>query len=237
LSIRVSGPRLFLVPQLTEVEWTIRPLLEEWAEVASYDPARAAERGPVRRESLVDAGLERLEKQGWDRFFIVGDTFGSATAVRIAHARRGAVDGIALGHACLSWDMEGERAPINRELWAAMAQLMNQDVNSFVRYGITQLTQGSYDERVARQMVERVPPDQLQALWEMIRDHPEPMGELLREIDRPLLLAKHEGCLMFTDAGFEDACASFPAAGTVTVDKAPSADERFAGALREFCDG
>ena len=230
----MSGPRLFLVPQLTEVEWTIRPLLEEWAEVASYDPARAVEGGPVRREALVEAGLERLEDLGWVRFLVIGDTFGTATAVRIAHARQDSVDGIALGHACLSWDMEGDRAPINNELWAAMAQLMSQDVNSFVRYGITQLTQGSYDEEVARQMVERVPAGQLEALWTMIRDQREPIGELLGEIDRPLLLAKHEGCLMFTDVGFEDARAEFPSARTVAVERAPSADEGFATALQEF---
>ena len=233
----MAAPQLFLVPQLTEVEWTIRPLLEEWAEVASYDPARSVASGPVSREALVDAGLEHLESQGWDHFFIVGDTFGTATAVRIARARRDAVEGIALGHASLSWDMEGDRAPINPELWAAMAQLISQDVNSFVRYGITQLTQGSYDEEVARQMVERVPSAQLQAMWSMIRDDHEPIGALLAEIDRPLLLAKHEGCLMFTDSGFDDICAAFPSASTAAVDGAPSADEGFAAALREFCAG
>ena len=66
---------------------------------------------------------------------MVGDTFGTATAVRIAHARRDAVQGIALGHASLSWDMDADRAPLNRELWEAMAQLMGQDATSFVRYG------------------------------------------------------------------------------------------------------
>jgi hypothetical protein len=83
-------------------------------------------------------------------------------------------------------------------------------------------------------MVERVPAGQLEALWNMIRDQREPIGELLGEIDRPLLLAKHEGCLMFTDAGFEDVRAEFPSARTVAVERAPSADEGFARALREF---
>jgi pimeloyl-ACP methyl ester carboxylesterase len=233
----MSAPRLFLVPQWSEVEWTIRPLLDEWAEVASYDPARSVAGGPVGRESLVEAGLEHLDSQGWDRFFVVGDTFGTATAVRIALARREAVEGIALGHASLSWDMEGDRAPINSELWAAMAQLMSQDAGAFVRYGITQLTQGSFDEEVARQLVDRVPPDQLHAFWTLIRDDHEPIGEVLGELDRPLLLAKHHGCLMFTDAGFDDMRAAFPSARTVGVEKAPCADEDFAGALREFCAG
>jgi hypothetical protein len=35
----VTRPRLLLVPEFTEVEWTqIRPQLDEWADVASYDP-------------------------------------------------------------------------------------------------------------------------------------------------------------------------------------------------------
>jgi hypothetical protein len=233
----MSAPRLFLVPQWSEVEWTIRPLLEEWAEVASYDPARSVAGRAVSRESLVDAGLEHLDSQGWDRFFVVGDTFGTATAVRVARARRDAVEGIALGHASLSWNMEGDRAPINSELWAAMSQLMSQDAGAFVRYGITQLTQGSFDEEVAQQLVERVPPDQLHAFWSLIRDHPEPIGDMLGELDRPVLLAKHQGCLMFTDAGFDDMDAAFPSARTVAVDRAPCADEAFAEALREFCAG
>ena len=30
-------PRLLLVPSFTELEWGIRPELEEWAEVVSFD--------------------------------------------------------------------------------------------------------------------------------------------------------------------------------------------------------
>jgi hypothetical protein len=231
----VSGVRLFLVPQWTSAEWTIWPLLEEWAEVASYEPADSVEGGPVSRDRLVDAGLEALDGLGWDRFFVVGDTFGTATAVRMAGSRREGLQGLALGHACLDWGMDGERAPLNREVFAAMSQLISQDAASFVRYGITQLTQGGYDEDVARQMVDRVPPGQLQEAWEIIRDHPEPIGDMLRALDAPLLLAKHEGCLMFTDAGFEDVGAAFPSARTVEVRRPPSADDEFAGALREFC--
>ena len=233
----MARPRLFLVPQWTDVEWTIRPLLEEWAEVASYDPAEAADRGPAIREALVEAGLEKLDALGWDSYFIAGDTFGTASAARIAVERRDRVRGIALGHACASWDMDGDRAPLKKELWEAMAQLMHQDLDSFIRYGITQLTQGSFDEDVSQQMVERVPADQLESVWTLIRDEPAPIGELLAEADRPLLLAKHEGCLMFTDEGFEDIRGAFPDARTVAVPKAPCADEGFARALREFCDG
>ena len=233
----MERPRLFLVPQWTDVEWTIRPLLEEWAEVASYDPAQASQHGPVSRDSLVELGLEKLDGLRWDGYFIAGDTFGTGTAARIARTRRDAVRGVALGHAAASWEMDGDRAPIRRELWEAMAQLMHRDVESFVRYGITQLTQGSFDEDVARRMVERVPTEHLEAVWTLIRDEREPIAELLAEIDRPLLLAKHEGCLMFTDEGFEDLRAAFPDARTIAAARAPCADEGFARALREFCEG
>jgi hypothetical protein len=233
----VARPRLFLVPQWSDVEWTVRPLLEEWAEVASYDPAQVSERGPVTRKSLVELGLEVLDGLGWDSYFIAGDTFGTGTAARIARVRRDAVRGVALGHAAGSWEMDGDRAPVRRELWEAMAQLVRQDMDSFVRYGITQLTQGSFDEEVSRRMVERVPTEHLEAVWQLISDQPEPIRELLDEIDRPLLLAKHDGCLMFTDEGFEDLRAAFPEARAVTTARAPCADEAFADALREFCGG
>lgn len=185
---------------------------------------------------MVERGLEELDRLGWKRCFVVGDTFGTATAVRIAHARRETVQGLALGHPTLSWEMEGERAPLNRELWDAMAQLMSKDTAQFLRYGITQLTQGSYDETVANRMVERIPAEHTEAAWKLIRAEHEPIGDLLGEIHRPLLFAKHQGCLMFTDEGFDDAVAAFPDARTLAVERAPSASEEFAQALREFCE-
>jgi hypothetical protein len=239
LSVGVSGVRLFLVPMWTELEWSelsIRPLLDEWAEVASFDPLQADDTEAVDADAFVDRGLAELERLGWDRFYVVSDTFGTATAARIAHARRDAVEGIALGHACLSWDMDGDRAPVERELWSAMEQLMSQDAGSFVRHGLTQITQGSYNEELTKRMVERVPGECMHAAWTMIADRHEPIGELLREVDRPLLLAKHDGCLVFTDEGFEDACAAFPDATTIVMDKPASAEEAFAGALREFSE-
>jgi pimeloyl-ACP methyl ester carboxylesterase len=227
--------RLFLVPTWTELEWSIRPLLEEWADVGSYDPIHSDDPESVSRAAFVDRGLEELDRLGWDEYFIVGDTFGTATAARIARARRDDVRGVALGHACASWDMEGDRAPVKRELWAAMAQLMSQDAASFVRHGLTQITQGSYDEELANRMVERVPSECMHAAWAMIGEHPEPIEELLWEIDRPLLLAQHEGCLVFTQEGFDDLRAAFPDARATAVGRPPSADEEFARILREFC--
>ena len=54
--------RLLLVPSFTELEWEpIRPQLEEWAEVASFDlPGVGNEPGAERldREIVVNRGLE-----------------------------------------------------------------------------------------------------------------------------------------------------------------------------------
>ena len=65
---------------------------------------------------------------------------------------------------------------------------------------------------------------------------PEPIGELLANLNTPMLLAKHDGCLVFTPEGYEDLVSSFPDAETVSVENAISASEEFADALRAFCE-
>ena len=95
---------------------------------------------------------------------------------------------------------------MNGELAAAMTQLLRTDYDSFVRYGITQFTQGGFDEDTAGRMVARFPPADVAAqIWEMHVGQPEPIGELLGALDKPLLLAKHDGCLAFTAEGYESA--------------------------------
>jgi hypothetical protein len=144
--------------------------------------------------------------------------------------------GIALGHASLDYHSKGERPAVNGELVAAMTQLMRTDYDSFVRFGLTQFTQGGFDEEVAGRMVERFPETDIAAqVWEMHVERPEPIGDLLAQLDKPTLLAKHEGCLVFTAEGYDDAVAAFPGTHTVTIRKASSASEEFAEALREFC--
>jgi hypothetical protein len=66
---------------------------------------------------------------------------------------------------------------------------------------------------------------------------PEPVGEMLATLDKPVLLAKHDGCLVFTPEGYEDALAAFPAAHNASVQKNSSASDEFAAALRDFCEG
>jgi pimeloyl-ACP methyl ester carboxylesterase len=248
----VSVTRLLLVPAFTELEWGIRPRLEEWAEVASFDSpgvggkkipfdveldrSRSGDLLPRWRAAAARLGLEELDRRGWDRFFVVADSYGQATAVRIAAERRGAVLGLALGHAALSHDTEGERAPERPGVSAALLQLARQGSEGFVRYGIAQLTRGGVDEQTALQMVERFPDMQLVvAMLEALDDQAEPIGEELAALGVPLLLAKHDGCLGSTDEGFEDIVAAFPEAQAVICPEMCSSSPTFAEALREFC--
>ena len=237
-------PRILLCPQFTEVEWAIAPQLSEWADVATFDaPGVGDEPVPegvpelIDREAVVRRGLEEIDRHGWDSYFVVGDAWGSATAVRVAAQRPEAVRGLAIGHATLDYDTEGERPAVNGEVVAAMTQLLRTDYDSFVSYGITQFTQGGFNEELSARMVERFPPSDIAArVWEMHVMRADPVGELLRELQRPLLFAEHQGCLVFTAEGYEDAIAAFPDAMRVTMHKPSSASDEFAQGLREFCE-
>jgi hypothetical protein len=233
-------PRLLLVPEFTELQWTIKSDLEQWAEVRSFDPPgvggepRPEDLTAVSKRLVVGRGLEEIDRAGWKSFFLAADGWAIGAAVGIAKERPEATLGLALGHASLSQRREGDRAPINAEVYAAMKQLIDSDAPSFIRYGIVQSTGGSIDEEVAEQMLTRVPPEDMVLGWQLLTAD-EPFEEALRSLDQPLLLAKHEGCLMSTDEGFEDAVAALPEAEVLSVPKAPCTSPEFAAALKEFC--
>jgi pimeloyl-ACP methyl ester carboxylesterase len=240
----MARPRLLLVPEFTELAWAIKPLLEDWADVLSYDPPGVgdeplprdiADIGELTRTVVVERGLEKLDQAGWSRFLLVADGWGIANAVGVATSRPQAVAGMALGHAALSFAREGERAPINTEVYEAFTQLVKQDAPAFVRHGIAQLTKGGIDEELAERIMERIPNEFMIEGWTAFTAD-KPFGDELLRLDCPLLLAKHEGCLMNTDEGFEDAIAALPHAETAAVDDPPSASPGFAKALRRFCE-
>jgi hypothetical protein len=241
---RVSGrPRLLLVPQLTELEWLIKPELETWADVASYDAPGVGGEPPVDdfgSRAIGMRGLEEVERRGWDRCVIVSDEFGAAAAGHLVSARPDVVEAIAFGHARLSNDMEGERPAMNREVYAALSQLARHDRRTFVRQ-FFKLTQGEeekggYGEELMSTYLERVPGELLVSFFETRPEAGEAVAALTRTIDAPLLFAKHDGCLMFTDEGYADACAAFSKARAVTTPDKPSASPVFAHALHEFCE-
>ena len=75
----MERPRLLLVPMLTELEWVIKPQLEEWAEVATYDAPGVGDEPPVEdpgSEATARRGLAEADRRGWDSFVVVADEFG-----------------------------------------------------------------------------------------------------------------------------------------------------------------
>lgn len=244
----MARPRLLLVPNFTELEWVIRPRLEEWAEVISYDPpgfgdepisAEDRERmlaGGGMRRLVAERGVEKLEESSWDRYVVVADGEGNGAAALIAAARPEAVAGIALGHACLTYEMHGDRPAIGAQVWAALRTLLDRDYNRFVRTGIVQLTGGNYAEELAERIVARLDRDLAASLWEAIRDEPTDIAAALAKSQAPLLFAEHKDCLLFTEEGFADAAAAFPDARTYSFPEPATISEAFAGALRSFCE-
>jgi pimeloyl-ACP methyl ester carboxylesterase len=232
-------PRLLLVPEFTELEWDgIRSQLEEWAEVASYDPPGVggeprAER--LDRHAIADRGLAELDELGWESYFLATDGWGIPSALEIALARPKAVQGVALGHAKLSHRREGDRPPINGAVYEALTELIRTDHEAFLRHGIAQATGRSVSEGLADRMIDRFPRDLMVDGWEAITRDDTDMGALLAQLDCPLLFANHVGCLGSTQEGFDDAAAAFPDAKTVAVEDAPLTSVEFAQALREFC--
>jgi hypothetical protein len=216
----------------------IRPELEQWADVATFDLPGVGAEPPVERldrQTIIERSLLELDRRGWDSYILVADAPTLPTALRFAHARPGSVEAMALGHACLVHQMDGERPTFNREVAEAFGQLARNDWGNFVRHGLVQVTRGSIGDELAARILERVPVEIGRAVWEMNLRDSEPFGGLIREIGGPLLFAKHEGCLGHTDEGFEDAVSAFPEARAVSVPAAPSVSGEFAEALRRFC--
>ncbi len=242
----MGKPRILLVPEFSELEWTIKPRLEEWAEVAAYDVPgvgdesvsdeeleRLAADADYRRSLTAQRGLEEIARRGWDRCLVVGDSTSNIPACQLAIERPQAVSGLALGHACLSLEGEGADAPVNEEVRQALDRLVEQDRGEFVKHAINQLTGGAYDEELSAQITERVPLRMLAGGW--MQAGGRRVGEMLAELDCALLLVEHLGCLMYTPEGFAEAVAAFPAARAHSIVGKPSVSAEFADLLREFC--
>jgi hypothetical protein len=251
-STGAARPRLLLVPSFTELEWSIKPMLDEWAEVAVFDTpgvgetripsgldARSASAPELLarwREAAAHRALEEVERRQWEQFVIVTESLGHPTALRIARERSEDVSGLALGHASLSHSVHGERAPMRAGVWEAMSHLARQGSESFVRYGIAQITQGGVDEATAQRMVDRFPDmDLVAAMVDALGEVPESIEEDLASLDVPLLFAKHDGCLGHTDEGFADIVAAFPDAQVVICPETCASSPVMADALRAFC--
>lgn len=232
---------------MTELYWLVRPLLEEWAEVASYDPpgvgAEAVRDGPL-LAGIARRGLEELDRRGWERCVLVADGYGPVAAVELAGLARGRVAGLALGHATLSYHRHGPRPAIEAAVEVAATRMMELDYRGWVRQDIAvwDVRRGPSHQpppgELVDQIVTRVPASTGVALHRRLGEEGAAYRGLearLRRLGLPLLLAKHQGCVTFTDAGFEDAVAAFPEARTVHCHERPTVSGEFAEALRDFC--
>jgi pimeloyl-ACP methyl ester carboxylesterase len=235
----VSRPRLLLMPTVSEVEWRIRPQLEEWADVASFDaPGVGDEPGDdFSADGIVARGLAEADARGWSGFVVVGDEVGAVQAIRLAGRRPEAIEAIALGHPALSLRAEGSRSPLNGDVVTALVQLARTDFRSYVR-ALSQLTQHAYDEELANLYMERVDSETVEAYLPALFGPAalEDLEPTLRSLDVPMLLVEHVGCLMWTRDGYEDVTAAFPDARTASMELKPSVNPEFAELLREFCE-
>jgi pimeloyl-ACP methyl ester carboxylesterase len=236
----MARPRILLVPTVTQVEWTIKPLLEEWAEVASYDAPGVGDEPAteVTQEAVVARGLSEIERRGWEDCVVAGDEAGAAQAIRIAGARPSAIRALVLGHAALSFHRTGERPALNGDVFDALLQVARTDYRSFVR-ALSQITQNAYDDEMVDRFMERVPRELAVGYYEQMFSAPGGGGleRTLRGLRVPMLFVEHRGCLGWTPESFKDAVAAFPEAATASVEIKPSCAPEFAEILRGFCDG
>jgi pimeloyl-ACP methyl ester carboxylesterase len=236
----MERPRLLLVPQVCALDWQIASRLAEWADVAPYDPPGVGDEplaAEIDREAIARRGLEELDRLGWERCVLVADEFGVPSALLLARMRPEAVAGLALGHACLSHDVGGDRPPVNGAVLEVIAQVAETDHRTWARH-VTQVTQGAYNDELIERFLVRVPPRAAVQFARVWRESDQSMRQTLEHFaDRgvPMLFAQHEGCLMFTPEGYADAVAAFPSAHSVSTSEKPSASPTFAEALRSFC--
>src|SRR5205823_8509664 len=164
---------------------------------------------------------------------------GVAAAAYLLEEAPQVVQAMAVGHARLSNELEGERAPINREVYAGLNALMQADRRTFIRqlFRLTggETMEGGYGEDMVDAYLARVPVEQMLPFWETRPEEGEHIGAQLRQLDVPLLLARHKGCLLYTDEGFDDAVKALPGAHTVHMDEKPSTSPEFARVLEAFC--
>ena len=214
--VTMERPRLLLVPMLTEIEWVIRPLLEEWAEVASYDAPGVGDEPPVEdfgSEATARRGLEEVDRRGWDRFVIVADEFGVVGGVS-PRGRSGArLQGVALGHARVSNSVDGPRPALNREVLHGLQSLLAHGPADLRAADV----QDDRRRRTRAATARRSPTSGCAASrWSSRRPSTRlgrggrRMGERLATLDVADAARPAQGCLLFTDEGFEDAVAAFP---------------------------
>ena len=235
----MSRPRLLLMSPYSALEWSIRPQLEEWAEVAVFDAPGIGDEPATESfgsVGIAERAVEEVGRRGWDDCVVCADEFSIAAALRFGQRRPHAVQGLALGHACLSFNPESDPPAVNAEMRSALLQMSQFDDRTFVRH-LTQVTLGHIGEEQADRMLERFPSGVGQAyLQDYTTDDGDWIGDALHDLAKPMLFAEHGGCLVFTTEGFQAAVSAFPDATSMVCEDKPNTDPAFGQAIREFCE-
>ena len=95
----MTTPRLLLIPGLSELEWGIRPQLEEWAAVVAFDaPGVGKEPAAETYDSraIAELAAAKIERVGWRSCVVAADEYAIAAALKFASEHRGTVQGLAL---------------------------------------------------------------------------------------------------------------------------------------------
>ena len=177
--------RILLVPHFSELDWRIKPLLEEWAQVASFDAPGVGDEPPpdaFTTEAVVERGVAELDRQGWDRCVVVGDELGAHIAVHLAAAVPARLDALALGHACVRFRRQGAAPTISPEVLAGLVQMARTDYRSYARM-LTHFSQGAYDDELVDRYIERVPGSVAAAYLDALLDRQEGEDLGLRYVD------------------------------------------------------
>jgi hypothetical protein len=227
-------PRILYVPIFGAFEAAVfTEQTAEWADVGSFDGPGVGTRrdDPVGEiEDVAAAGAERLDELGWATCVLVCDSHSQAAGIELALADP-RVAGVCVSHAAVRYSSEGDRAPLRAGVHSAAAQLLESDLRSF-GHALTQLTQGTIDEHWVERFLENVPRETARIRTGQLdgRELVSRLGEWSGEI----LLGLHDGCMMWTREGFEDAVAAVPHAATMECDGIPLANARFIEAIREL---
>lgn len=233
----MDRPRLLLVSGVCELEWQIKPELERWADVISLEPPGVGgSPGEWGIDAAAERALELVDESGWSEFVLATDGWGSWYVHGILARRSEALLGLALGHAALTNQMEGDRPVRNAAVWSVLKEMIGKGREQFAPFALSQFTRDGIDEALAAQMIERVPLPVFEAMIDAGGVAEYDLRESLSALDVPILFAQHKDCLLYTDEGFEDAAAAFPEAGRCTTEKMCSADPAYASALKEFCE-
>ena len=140
-----ARPRLLLLPGYSELEWVIRPQLEEWAEVAVFDAPGVGDESPpdtYASAALAERAAAEVDRLGWQECVVAADEFAIAAALKFAARRPDAIQGLALGHACLSFSPDADPPATNAEVGLAFAQVAELDDRTFMRH-LTRSRRGS----------------------------------------------------------------------------------------------